>query len=87
MPAANWQMYGGFLPLVKDDFYVGALKLRPWYDRNLRILQNLFRVTDPSDEHVLLIIGTGHLRILKQMLEMTPQVCPVSALPLLAELP
>lgn len=86
-PPANWEMYGGFLPLVKDEFYVGALKLRPWYDRNLRILQNLFRVMDPSDDRVLLIIGTGHLRVLKQMMEMTPQICPVSALPLLADIP
>lgn len=86
-PPANWEMYGGFMPLVKDDVYVGALKLRPWYDRNLRILQNLFRVMDPSDDRALLIIGTGHLRVLKQMMEMTPQICPVSALPLLADIP
>lgn len=87
IPPANWQMYGGFLSLVKDEIYAGALKLRPWYDRNLRILQNLFRVVDPSDDRVLLIIGSGHLRVLKQMMEMTPQLCPVSALPLLAEIP
>jgi len=83
----NSEMYGGFLPLVEDEVYAGALKLRPWYDRNLRIVQNLFRVADPAGDRVLLVIGAGHLRLLKQILEMTPQLCAVSALPVLEGLP
>ena len=79
----NSEMYGGFLPLVEEDVYAGALKLRPWYDRNLRIVQNLFRTAQPGDERILLVIGAGHLRVLKQILEMTPQMCPVSAIPYL----
>jgi hypothetical protein len=79
-PPGNSEMYGGFLPLVEADLYAGALKLRPWYDRNLRIVQNLFRIADPADDRILLVIGAGHLRVLKQMMEMTPQLCPVSAL-------
>ena len=79
----NSDMYGGFLPLVEEDVYAGALKLRPWYDRNLRIVQNLFRTAEPGDERILLVIGAGHLRVLKQILEMTPQLCPVSATPYL----
>jgi hypothetical protein len=79
----NSEMYGGFLPLVEEEVYAGALKLRPWYDRNLRIVQNLFRIADPADERLLLVIGSGHLRVLKQILELTPQLCPVSALPTL----
>jgi len=72
---------------VEDEVYAGALKLRPWYDRNLRIVQNLFRVADPAGDRVLLVIGAGHLRLLKQILEMTPQLCAVSALPVLEGLP
>lgn len=83
----NSEMYGGFLPLVEDEVYAGALKLRPWYDRNLRIVQNLFRIADPAGERVLLVIGSGHLRVLKQIMEMTPQLCAVSALPTLEGLP
>lgn len=79
----NSEMYGGFLPLVEEDVYAGALKLRPWYDRNLRIVQNLFRIADPADHRILLVIGAGHLRVLKQILEVTPQMCPVSAIPYL----
>lgn len=83
----NSEMYGGFLPLVEDEVYAGALKLRPWYDRNLRIVQNLFRIADPAGDRVLLVIGSGHLRVLKQIMEMTPQLCAVSALPVLEGLP
>lgn len=75
----NSEMYAAFLPLVEEDVYAGALKLTPWYDRNLRIVQNLFRVSDPHTGRVLLVIGAGHLRVLKQMIEFTPQLCPVSA--------
>lgn len=76
-PPTNSELYARFLPLVEGEVYAGALKLRPWYDRNLRIVQNLFRISDPDDERLLLVIGWGHLRVLKQMLELTPQLCPV----------
>lgn len=83
LPPANAEMYRRFLPLVKEDVYAGALKLRPWYERNLRIVQNVFRILEPEDGSVLLVIGSGHLRVLKQMLEMTPQLCPVDPAPYL----
>lgn len=83
LPPGNAEMYRRFLPLAKEDVYAGALKLRPWYDRNLRIVQNLFRILEPEDRGVLLVIGSGHLRVLKQMLEMTPQLCPVDPVPYL----
>lgn len=83
-PPANGEMYANFLPLVEDGIYAGALKLRPWYDRNLRIVQNLFRLGDPEFERIVLVIGSGHLRVLKQIMEMTPQLCPVNAIPYLS---
>jgi hypothetical protein len=83
----NSEMYAGFLPLVEEEIYAGALKLRPWYDRNLRIVQNLFRIADPAGDRLVLVIGSGHLRVLKQILELTPQLCPVSAIPVLARSP
>lgn len=76
----NAEMYAGFLPLVEDDIYAGALKLRPWYDRNLRIVQNLFRTLEDEEDRVLLVIGFGHVRILKQILDFTPQICAVDPL-------
>lgn len=82
-PPGNEELYGRFLPLVEDDIYVGALKLRPWYDRNLRIVQNLFRHADPDMNRILLVVGASHLRVLKQIMEMTPQLCPVDPIPYL----
>lgn len=80
LPPAESEMYGNFLPLVEDDVYAGALKLRPWYDRNLRIVQNIFRSLEVDDDRLLLVIGHSHLRVLKQMLDMTPQLCAVDPL-------
>ncbi len=75
--------YGRFLPLVKGEAYAGALKLRPWYDRNLRTVQNMFRVLRPDDDRLLLVIGGSHVRILRQIMELTPQLCAVDPLPYL----
>ena len=47
-----------------------------WYRRNLRIFTNLLRATDPGDR-VLLIIGNGHLHILKDLAKDSPQYCLV----------
>jgi hypothetical protein len=38
-----------------------------WYKRNLRILTNLNRVTELGKDRVLLVIGAGHLAILRQL--------------------
>lgn len=78
--------YGRFLPLVEGDHYAGALKLRPWYDRNLRIVQNFFRIVDPEQHRrLLMVVGGSHVRILRQMVDAAPQLCSVSALPYLEE--
>jgi hypothetical protein len=58
-PPVNVDMFGRLLPLVEEEVYAGALALRSWYDRNLRIVQNLFRILERSDERVVLVIGSG----------------------------
>lgn len=83
--APSMAEYGLFMPLVEGDIYVGALKLRPWYDRNLRIVQNFFRVLEEGDERLFMIVGGSHVRVLRQILDLTPQLCAVSALPYLRE--
>lgn len=84
LPPANSEMYANFLPLVEGEVYAGALKLRPWYDRNLRIVQNFFRILEEDDERLFMVVGWGHLRVLKQILEMTPQLCAVDPVPYLS---
>lgn len=75
-------MFAGALAGV-DTRYVGARLLATWYERNLRILENLWRAADTDTERIFLVIGDGHVRILRDLLDEAPMCCPVSALPVL----
>lgn len=75
--------YGRFMPLVEGDVYAGALKLRPWYDRNLRIVQNFFRVLEPEDDRLFMVVGGSHVPVLRHIIDMTPQLCAIDPLPYL----
>ena len=44
-----------------------------WYNRNLRIFANLQRITETPDERILLIIGAGHLPILRHCVLASPE--------------
>jgi hypothetical protein len=46
-----------------------------WYKRNLRILTNLNRVTEIGGDRVLLLIGSGHLAILRQLASDSEYFC------------
>ena len=52
------------------DQYPGANWLSHfWYDRNLKIYVNLTRITESTDDRILLIIGAGHVYLVQQFLE------------------
>lgn len=53
--------------------YLGADFIAGWYDRNLRIFRNLQRITRGPDERVLLLIGSGHLAILRFLAQTSPE--------------
>ncbi len=40
-----------------------------WYARNLKIFVNLTRITESTDDRILLIIGAGHVFLVQQFLE------------------
>jgi len=46
-----------------------------WYKRNLRIFANLSRITDFGNDRILLIIGSGHLKILRGFAVDSPDFC------------
>lgn len=73
--------YGRFMPLVEGDVYAGALTMRRWYDRNLRIVQNFFRVLEPGDDRLFMVVGGSHVAVLRHLLDATPQLCAVDPLP------
>ena len=71
---ANHGQYliGGFR-LGRDDDYLGPDMRTRWYNRNLRIFHNVQRITASSDERILVIIGSGHLPILRHAVEASPE--------------
>jgi hypothetical protein len=68
------EYYTGFLPFGEPFEYAGADLLASWFQRNIRIYQNIRAlVTSPADR-VLVIYGSGHLGWLRQMVASDPTV-------------
>lgn len=65
------------LPPDGIGIYSRADQVRNWYERNLRIFTNLNRVTEHGRDRVLLVIGSGHLKILRQFAIDAPYFCLV----------
>lgn len=63
----------GSFKVGEGDEYPGADSQTGWYNRNLRIFANITRITDGPDDRLLVIIGAGHLPILRQAIEASPQ--------------
>jgi len=53
--------------------YPGVDWVTGWYNRNLRIFANLQRITESQNERTLLIIGGGHLPILRHCVLASPE--------------
>lgn len=64
-----------------DDQFGSPIALAHWYDRNLRMVHQLWRTMDETDERVLLLVGAGHVRVLRHLLTEAPVFCPVSPEP------
>ncbi len=67
-------------PYLVDWFKVGQGNEYPgvdwvtaWYSRNLRIFANLQRITGGPHERILLIIGGGHVPILRHCVQASPE--------------
>jgi hypothetical protein len=77
--AANHGSYVRFSRVGAGDSYVGADLLSKWYDRNIHIHANLQRMVEPGDR-VLVIIGSGHAPILRELITYDPEMVLVEAL-------
>jgi hypothetical protein len=44
-----------------------------WYNRNLRIFRKLQEITESKSDRILVVIGNGHVSILRQLLESSPE--------------
>jgi hypothetical protein len=58
--------------------YLGADFATQWYARNLRIFANLARLTQDPEYRILLLIGAGHVPVIKHALEASPEYAYVS---------
>ncbi|MDH3732033.1 MAG: DUF5694 domain-containing protein [Gemmatimonadota bacterium] len=60
--------------------YGGADLMSRWYERNVRMAHHIARITEPDDRRVLVIVGAGHIRPLRDVLDLSPHFCPRSPL-------
>lgn len=63
------EIYMEIAMIGKDKNYYGIDWLTWWYKRNLIIYTNLRRVITNPQDRVLLLIGGGHVHLIKQFLE------------------
>jgi hypothetical protein len=76
-------MFGGYLPAGEGQNYGGPQFLAQWYARNFNMAHNLTRMLRPDVRRILVIVGSGHVPPLRNLLDEAPQFCPVSPLSLL----
>jgi hypothetical protein len=73
--ATHGQYFTGGFQLVRGDEYPGPDHLAGWwYDRNLRIFANVQSLIDTPEERIVLIIGQGHVPILRHAAQASPEV-------------
>jgi hypothetical protein len=63
---ASHRGYFDIMRIGRGKEYTGANYLSWWYRRNLTILTNIIRLTDSPKDRVLVIYGSGHLKLLTQ---------------------
>lgn len=84
----HYGMFGQYIRHGEGDNFAGPKMLGTWYERNLKMVHNVWRTLDDEQgenpERVLLVVGSGHVRILRNLLDETPMFCPVNPLPYLS---
>lgn len=78
-------MFGGYLQAGEGQNYGGPQFLTQWYARNLDMAHNLTRLLQPEVKRILVVVGSGHVPPLRNLLDEAPQFCPVSPLSYLAK--
>ena len=68
---AEHQLYIRWIARIGlEDKYPGSNWIsHSWYDRNLKIYVNLTRITESTDDRIMLIIGSGHVYLVQQFFE------------------
>lgn len=76
----NHQIYLMTTGVGKGDEYPGVELVAEWYKRNLLIFANIARLIDSPRERVLVIYGQGHVHLLRQFIQDSPDMELVEAI-------
>ncbi len=60
------QRYFEIMRIGRGQEYVGANYLSWLYGRNMKIFNNITRITDSMNDRILVVYGNGHLKLLNQ---------------------
>lgn len=68
----------GFGAYLNGDFKLGNkrgadMMALEWYSRNLRIYRHIQQITKSPEDRILVIMGWGHITVLKHLLECSPE--------------
>ena len=63
----------GTFKLGRGDDYFGADLKTAWYNRNLRIFHNIQHATSGPGDRILIVIGSGHVPILRHAAQASPE--------------
>ena len=66
--------YYALVPFGDPEDSAGADLLAAWYQRNMRIYQNIVKLIDSPKDKILVIYGAGHLGWLQQNIAEDPSV-------------
>ncbi len=78
----RWDVIENLTPGSGPALYQNTDLATNWYKRNLRIFTNIIEITEPGDR-LLLIIGAGHLKILRDLAGDHPAYCLTDAVTVL----
>lgn len=73
-------MFGSWLATGEGTNRGGPQLLARWYERNFYMAHNLTRVLHPGTRRMIVLVGSGHVPPLRNILDESPQFCPVSPL-------
>ena len=61
------KIYFDLMRIGRGPEYAGANYVSWWYGRNMKILTNIIRITESSGDRILVVYGSGHLKLLNQL--------------------
>jgi hypothetical protein len=73
-------MFGSWLAAGEGTNYGGPQLLARWYERNFMMAHHLTRTVAPGTRRILVLVGSGHVPPLRNILDESPAFCPVSPL-------